>query len=144
MESMEKGVTQRVNELRAKYGLSILALSRQIKVNQTTLNKQLKENGVGVSIDTVVLMLEAFPGLSAEWLLRGTGDMGRVENKSQVTNNSNDLVEALKDHITTLKEINASLKAENEALKREKSYESDHGHHFIAAEEITYNSDGNR
>lgn len=72
---MEELVTQRFNEFRQSLGLSILALSKIINVGQATLNKQTKDDGCGVSISTIVKTLEAYPNLSAEWLIRGVGSM---------------------------------------------------------------------
>lgn len=141
---MESNVTQRVNELRNKLGLSILAFSREIKINQTTLNKQLKEDGIGVSIDTVVLILQSYPGLSAEWLMRGTGNIMRVENEKQLkegklkVTEDNELVEALRDQITSLKETNALLREKITMLETQKKYDAVDRELPVAAEEITY------
>ena len=77
---MEDIVTQRVNEFRQGKQLSILALSKVLEMNQTTLNKQLKEDGCGVQVSTLVKILSAYPELSAEWLLRGDGEMKKGES----------------------------------------------------------------
>ena len=120
---MEDIVTQRFNEFRQSLGLSILAFSKTINVGQATLNKQTKEDGCGVSISTIVKTLETYPELSAEWLLRGEGEMKKgVE--WQVTQfvpvHDTELVDALKDHIATLKGENERLRKELEESKREK------------------------
>ena len=121
---MEEIVTQRVNEFREKEGLSIRAFALKIGMLQETLNKQLKEDGRGVSISTIVLILAAYPDLSAEWLLRGEGEIKKgVE--WQVTQfvpvHDTELVDALKDHINTLKGENERLRNEIESMRREKS-----------------------
>lgn len=121
---MEEVVTQRVNAFREKEGLSIRAFALKIGMLQETLNKQLKEDGRGVSISTIVLILAAYPDLSAEWLLRGEGDMKKGE-EWKVTQfipiQNNDLVDALKDHIATLKGENERMRKEIEEYRREKS-----------------------
>ena len=121
---MEDIVTQRVNEFREKEGLSIRAFALKIGMLQETLNKQLKEDGRGASISTIVLILAAYPDLSAEWLLRGEGDMKKGE-EWKVTQfipvQNNELVDALKDHIVTLKADNERMRKEIDEYRREKT-----------------------
>lgn len=147
---MEKSVTERVNEFRESTCYSILAFSKVIGVNQTTLNKQLREGGCGVSVSTLTQILSTYPDLSAEWLLRGEGDMvkGVVEKDGRGTVKAigqQDLVDALKDHIAELKDHIAELKADKQhllaevnALRREKSLSDGFGYPMVA-EEIEYN-----
>ena len=120
---MEDIITQRVNEFRQSLGLSILAFSKAININQTTLNKQLKEDGCGVQVSTLIQILDTYPDLSAEWLLRGEGDMKKGE-EWKVTQfipvPNNELVDALKDHIATLKADNERMRREIDEYKREK------------------------
>jgi hypothetical protein len=91
---------------------------------QQTISKQLKEDGSGVSLTTIVGMLELFPDLSAEWLLRGEGDMKKGE-EWKVTQfipvQNNELVDALKDHIATLKADNERMRKEIDEYRREKT-----------------------
>ena len=137
---MEDIVTQRVNEFREKEGLSIRAFALKIGMLQETLNKQLKEDGRGASISTIVLILAAYPDLSAEWLLRGEGDMKKGE-EWKVTQfipvQNNELVDALKDHIASLKAENEHLRKDIKEYKREKSGQAvaASGYGFVAAEE---------
>lgn len=137
---MEDIVTQRVNEFRQSLGLSILAFSKAININQTTLNKQLKEGGCGVQVSTLTQILDTYPDLSAEWLLRGEGDMKKGE-EWKVTQfipvQNNELVDALKDHIASLKAENEHLRKDIEEYKREKSGQAvaASGYGFVAAED---------
>lgn len=132
---MENIVTQRFNEFRKSLGLSILGLSKQINVGQATLNKQTKDDGCGVSISTIVKTLEAYPNLSAEWLLRGEGTMERGAVQDLRVRDE-ELVAALRDNIEALKESNALLR---EKVRRLEAGEKDPvascaGYGFIAAE----------
>lgn len=133
---MEDIVTQRVNEFRQGKQLSILALSKVLEMNQTTLNKQLKEDGCGVQVSTLVKILSAYPELSAEWLLRGEGEMKKGD-EWKVTQfipvPNNELVDALKDHIASLKAENEHLRKEIEEYRREKSGAAT-GYGYMAAE----------
>lgn len=93
-----------------------------------------------MSLTTIVLLLEAYPDLSAEWLLRGEGDMKKGE-EWKVTQfipvQNNELVDALKDHIASLKAENEHLRKDIEEYKREKSGQAmaTSGYVFVAAED---------
>lgn len=133
---MKNAVTQRVMEVLESKNITPNALADKLGMYQQTISKQLKDNGSGVSLTTIVGILELFPDLSAEWLLRGEGEMEKGERKvtkEYVPVQDTELVDALRDHIATLKEANAALKAENEQLKREKM-PSVREYGFVAAE----------
>lgn len=51
---------------------------------QKRLNRQLS-HGATISLDTLLLILEACPGLSADWLLLGRGEMLRCEPESSAS-----------------------------------------------------------
>jgi hypothetical protein len=72
---MKNAVTQRVMQVLESKNITPNALADKLGMYQQTISKQLKEDGSGVSLTTIVGMLELFPDLSAEWLLRGEGDM---------------------------------------------------------------------
>ena len=75
---METSVSQRIKFFLKEQRLSVNQLSKLLNLKQNTLNGQL--NGTAnLSINTITPLLEAFPDLSAEWLLRGTGPMERTE-----------------------------------------------------------------
>lgn len=71
---MEKALTERFKELIRVKSSSILDFSKRIDIAQTTLNSQLCSTR-GISINVIMLTLNAFPDISAEWLLRGVGNM---------------------------------------------------------------------
>lgn len=77
---MEKSVIQRIMKVMDVYDISVTSLSKKINVAQTTLNRQIQGDGV-VSLATICLFLDYFKEISAEWLLRGEGEMikGKVE-----------------------------------------------------------------
>ena len=82
-------VYQRVNEVLSNKQVSVNALSKLAGMAQTTLNTQLRgERALSVLI--VVKILEIFPDISAEWLLRGEGEMyksnsGSVQVEATIT-----------------------------------------------------------
>lgn len=71
---IENTLTERFKELISAKSASVLDFSRLIGVAQTTLNSQLSSTK-GVSSNVILLTLDTFPDVSAEWLLRGKGEM---------------------------------------------------------------------
>lgn len=138
---MEDIVTQRVNEFRKSLDLSILAFSKEININQTTLNKQLKDGGCGVQVSTLTQILDTYPDLSAEWLLRGEGEMKKGDEwkVTQFIPIPNKEVEQLEDHIKTLKELNAMLREKIKVLEAEKKTAPAVPYPYAAAESLTRN-----
>ena len=107
---MENVVYQRVNEILADKQVSVNALSKLVGMAQTTLSTQLRGERA-LSVFVVVKLLEVFPDISAEWLLRGEGEMYRnnSEQKKEIslTNPQDDSVwkakyEAIKECYDTL------------------------------------------
>lgn len=107
---MENLIAQRVREFLTINSISINSLAKQINVAQATLNPQLRGDRT-LAANIVVKILETFPDISAEWLLRGEGEMYRdnSEQKKEIslTNPQDDSVwkakyEAIKDCYDTL------------------------------------------
>lgn len=71
---IENALTERFKELISAKSASVLDFSRLIGAAQTTLNSQLSSTK-GVSSNVILLTLDTFPDVSAEWLLRGKGEM---------------------------------------------------------------------
>ena len=71
---MEVAIYQRVKCVLEDKSISVNALSKQINVAQATLNPQLRGDRT-LAANIVEKILEAFPDVSAEWLMRGVGTM---------------------------------------------------------------------
>lgn len=78
---MESSVLQRVNAIISTIGMSITSLSKDFGIVQTTLNRQIKGD-TQLSAYTIEAILHQYPDVSAEWLLRGEGQMEKVCNQS--------------------------------------------------------------
>lgn len=76
---MKDSMLERLKEVIAAKSSSILDFSNKIGVPQTTLNNQIKSPR-GVSVSVILLTLDTFPDISAEWLLRGKGEMILSDN----------------------------------------------------------------
>ena len=70
----KEDVRKRPQQVMLEYDSNPTQLAGIYKVNQKTLNNHINGN-VEVSVSTILLVLDAFPDLSADWLLRGKGDM---------------------------------------------------------------------
>lgn len=117
----QNNVNQRIKDVLQKNDLSITAFSKEVGLPQATVNRQLMEDNK-VSLATIKSFLKRFPKVSAEWLLRGVGDMccgipdeqlereiaeetGRVQS---IGDNSNHNTQTMTD---------SALTKENELLK---------------------------
>ena len=75
---METTIYQRVKLVLEDKSISVNALSKQINVAQATLNPQLRGDRT-LAANIVAKILDAFPDVSAEWLMRGVGTMYHKE-----------------------------------------------------------------
>lgn len=107
---MENLIVQRVREFLAINSISVNSLAKRINVAQATLNPQLRGDRT-LAANIVIKILETFPEISAEWLLRGEGEMYRNNNEQKkeisLTNPQDDSIwkakyEAIKDCYDTL------------------------------------------
>ena len=74
-------VRERINRLLKDKGITQNAVAAGDAPAQKRINSQLS-HGAALSVDTLLRVLAACPDISADWLLRGTGDPGRrVEAK---------------------------------------------------------------
>ena len=76
---MKDSMLERLKYVISVKSSSILDFSNKIGVPQTTLNNQIKSPR-GISVSVILLTLHTFPDISAEWLLRGKGEMILSEN----------------------------------------------------------------
>ncbi|MBR2638788.1 MAG: hypothetical protein IKD40_08115 [Bacteroidaceae bacterium] len=73
-ESLENAVRDRIKQLQKEKGFTENGLAGGDTPAQKRLNRQLS-HGAGISLDTLLRILDACPDVSADWLLRGTGEM---------------------------------------------------------------------
>lgn len=77
-------VKQRIRDILSIKDSNPTKLSKEYSVNQKTLNNQINSD-IQLASSTILLILDAFKDVSAEWLMRGTGEMLIGENKPQLT-----------------------------------------------------------
>lgn len=71
---MEEELRSRFKEVLNFYNSNINQLANGESSTQVRLSRQINK-GASITYDTIVILLEAFPKVSAEWLLRGKGEM---------------------------------------------------------------------
>lgn len=89
----------RIKEVIAYYKLTDRAFAIKCGIKQNTLSRQL--NGVSeISVPTINAILDNYDDISAEWLLRGKGEMLISANQSKDENTER--ISRLVDTIATL------------------------------------------
>lgn len=81
---MKETVYQRIKAILEEKSISVNALAKQINVAQATLNPQLRGDRT-LAANVVGKFLEAFPDVSAEWVMRGEGTMYKKDEPSVST-----------------------------------------------------------
>ena len=71
---MESEIKSRIKKVLKIKKYTINAMAKEFGENQSKLTKQINSS-TAIGCNTVLLILSKYPDVSAEWLLRGTGDM---------------------------------------------------------------------
>ena len=118
-------VKERIREILIQKESNPTKLSKAFSVNQKTLNNQINAD-VQMSLSTILLILNAFEDVSAEWLLRGKGamflssDRGLQPQQSESENS----IDELKAELNQLKGENRILREMLNLKKGENSERS--------------------
>lgn len=102
---MDSTVAQRIKSILNDKQISIAAFAKMIGMLQVTCNRQIRGDQA-VSLAIIEGFLHVFPDISAEWLLRGEGEMCK-------SNSGSAQVEAT----VTLSQDESIWKAKYEAIK---------------------------
>ena len=78
---METTVAQRIKSILNDNQISIAAFAKMIGMLQVTCNRQIRGDQA-VSLAMIEGFLHVFPDISAEWLLRGEGEMYKSNSGS--------------------------------------------------------------
>jgi len=90
MENPQSSVSERIKKIYAHYGEGNLsAFSRQIGVAAQTVRDLMKGNKGGPSWPVLQNILQAYPAINLDWMLRGEGEMLKTSpQNAQVQNSS--------------------------------------------------------
>ena len=114
----ENDVRQRISAVLAEFGYTQNSFAGGDKATQKRLNRQLADDGAAITVNTLLLILNKHTDVSAEWLLRGIGDMRTLPDGLDSTEDVEiarleSTVETLLDRITgyknRIKELEAAL-----------------------------------
>ena len=114
----ENDVRQRISAVLAEFGYTQNSFAGGDKATPKRLNRQLADDGAAITVDTLLLILNKHTDVSAEWLLRGIGDMrtlpdGLDSPEDVEIARLESTVETLLDRITgyknRIKELEAAL-----------------------------------
>lgn len=120
---MKELVLQRIIRLLKERSNSENQFAKLIGANQRTINQQLKKER-SLSLDTVLSVLSSFEDISAEWLLRGEGEMYKADDKNINDNFDNSQYVSKSKYESTvylLAEVTNNLK--ETVLENKKLYE---------------------
>lgn len=111
---MENAMLERLRGVRASKAKSVNNFAKLIGMSQTTVNG-IMLGSRGVSVDIIVAVLTAFPDVSAEWLMRGEGEMLRSEEVAQ-----NALIsdETIAHYTSTIKSYEILLASRDEQIRK--------------------------
>lgn len=73
-DEKENLVRDRIKRLQSEKGFTENGLAAGDQPTQKRLNRQLS-HGAAITLDTMLRILDACPEISADWLLRGSGDI---------------------------------------------------------------------
>ena len=76
---MKRTVTERFKEIICTKASSITAFSAEIGISQSTLSSQFGSKS-GIQVPVITATLKRYSDISAEWLLRGKGEMILSDN----------------------------------------------------------------
>lgn len=98
----------RIRKIIEEQGLSVRAFALGCGIPQPTLDNQLK-NKRELSLSTITKILLAYPNVSAEWLLRGSGPM----YVSDINNHNTDRLSKL---ISTIGELQSIIEEKQQII----------------------------
>ncbi|WP_294598711.1 XRE family transcriptional regulator [uncultured Phocaeicola sp.] len=114
----------RIKEVIQYYKLSTRAFSKIINFNYTTLNNYLTGRRTTIDSELIVKILMSLHDISAEWLLRGQGNMilpsgKQAEKEDDKISKLIDTIALLQDTINKNKKTISKLEAKNKQIKTE-------------------------
>lgn len=110
---MEEFIRQRICEVLSFHKMNPTQLSKGNSALQVRLSRQLNQ-GAAISCKTISFILDRFQNVSAEWLLRGKGEMFlKEENKEPAApsrQSKNEDVQFMRERIISLESENRVLR----------------------------------
>lgn len=108
---MGNAIKERIQSVLQEFGSNPTQLAKTYNLNQKTVHNQIYAN-TQLSASIILLIMESYPAVSAEWLMRGKGEMFLQEKDVETASSG-----VGNEEILQLREKIISLEAENKVLR---------------------------
>ena len=108
---MESAIKQRIQAVLQRFDSNPTQFAKAYNLNQKTVHNQINAD-TQLSASIILLILEYYPTISAEWLMRGKGEMFLSEKSEETAS-----PEEKNEELQFLRERIISLEAENKVLR---------------------------
>lgn len=116
MEYNNEDILGRVKQIQIAKSTSVAHFSRLLGMQQVRVNNHLRGSS-DISSEMLIRILDVFPDVSAEWLMRGVGDMYSTNSLESVASLYGVENEKLQFRIRELEEEKAKIKIQVETLR---------------------------
>lgn len=115
---MQSTVKQRIKSILRAKKIQIPVLSEGDENLRRTLFRQINED-TALTISTVVFILDKFPDVSAEWLVRGQGDMFKHTNHATIQTQNGGIgnTQNVNTYTDSLELLRSEIAAKNDQLR---------------------------
>jgi hypothetical protein len=118
---MENAIRQRIKDVLNAHNSNPNKLAGNDANFQNRLSRQINQ-GATISCDTLIRVLMAFPDVSAEWMIRGNGEMMFTDNLPFFSGNESENEENLKIELSRKIAELEELKLQVVRLEAQKDY----------------------
>lgn len=120
-------INQRIQDMMYYLRISRLDLAKSINTTQAAISKWINHPNSTIRSDTLENLLNAYPEISAQWLLTGKGEMIKKPPDLPL----DEQLQAAEEKIQLLKELNESIKRENIQLRKILKKYEEKGYSFV-------------
>lgn len=103
-------VLERLKLFISESGLTPRAFAIKIDFNYSTLNNYLTGRRATIDLDLIDKTISSFENLSAEWLMRGKGEMLLTSEQANEDDRMNKLIDTITFQQDTIKNLQARIK----------------------------------
>ena len=118
---MESSIRQRIKDILIAFNSNTNRLAGDDVNFQNRLSRQINQ-GATISCDTLIRVLMAFPDVSAEWMIRGNGEMMFTDNLPFFSGDESENEENLKIELSRKVAELEELKLQVVRLEAQKDY----------------------
>lgn len=115
---MENAVKQRLRDILRVKRSNLTIIAEGVESVRVTLSRQISGR-TALSFSTIDIFLDKFPDVSAEWLLRGQGDMFKHTNHATIQTQNGGIgnTQNLNTYTDSLELLRSEIDAKNDQLR---------------------------